>query len=155
MHLWGAAVHGAASNVEDFGGPEEDVRGEGAEAPRGGGQRADRPHGEAGDHLRVIDLYQSCPWLVTLLQDTQQTSGQAGEQCSLGVGTDTPALIPHGCHPGGNPGANLKSTPHRCHPILVAFVWELTEETIDLPLGCLQGGKVLAGTKMAGKPQQL
>jgi len=21
-----------------------------------------------------------------------------------------------------------------------AFVWELTEETIDLPLGCLQGG---------------
>ena len=31
-------------------------------------------------------------------------------------------------------------TPNRCHPILVAFVWELTKETIDLPLGCLQGG---------------
>ena len=43
-------------------------------------------------------------------------------------------------HPGGNPGANLKSFSHRCHPILVAFVWELTKETIDLPLGCLQGG---------------
>ena len=43
-------------------------------------------------------------------------------------------------HPGGNPGANLKSICHRCHPILVAFVWELTKETIDLPLGCLQGG---------------
>jgi len=43
-------------------------------------------------------------------------------------------------HPGGNPGANLKSISHRCHPILVAFVWELTKETIDLPLGCLQGG---------------
>ena len=42
-------------------------------------------------------------------------------------------------HPGGNPGANLKSISRRCHPILVAFVWELTEETIDLPLGCLQG----------------
>jgi len=27
-----------------------------------------------------------------------------------------------------------------CHPILVAFVWELTKDTIDLPLGCLQGG---------------
>ena len=25
-------------------------------------------------------------------------------------------------HPGGNPGANLKSISHRCHPILVAFV---------------------------------
>ena len=43
-------------------------------------------------------------------------------------------------HPGGNPGANLKSISHRFHPILVAFVWELTKETIDLPLGCLQGG---------------
>jgi len=44
-------------------------------------------------------------------------------------------------HPGGNPGANLKSISHRCHPILVAFVWELTKETIHLPLGCLQGGE--------------
>ena len=42
--------------------------------------------------------------------------------------------------PGGNPGANRKSISHRCHPILVAFVWELTKETINLPLGCLQGG---------------
>ena len=47
-------------------------------------------------------------------------------------------------HPGGNPGANLKSISHRCHPILVAFVWQLTKETINLPLGCLsclQGGE--------------
>jgi len=29
--------------------------------------------------------------------------------------------------PGGNPVAKLKSISHRCHPILVAFVWELTE----------------------------
>jgi len=42
--------------------------------------------------------------------------------------------------PGGNPGANIKSISHRCHPILVAFVWELTKETIYLPMGCLQGG---------------
>jgi len=45
-------------------------------------------------------------------------------------------------HPGGNPGANLKSISHRCHPILVV---ELTKETIDLPLGCLQGGDPEAG----------
>jgi len=44
-------------------------------------------------------------------------------------------------HPGGNPGANLKSISHRCHPILVAFVWKLTKETIHLPQGCLQGGQ--------------
>ena len=43
-------------------------------------------------------------------------------------------------HPGGNPVANLKSISHRCYLFEVAFVWELTEETIDLPLGCLQGG---------------
>ena len=43
-------------------------------------------------------------------------------------------------HPGGNPGANLESISHRCRPILVAFVLELSKETIDLSLGCLQGG---------------
>ena len=43
-------------------------------------------------------------------------------------------------HPGGNPGANLKSISHRCYLFEVAFVWELTNETIVLPLGCLQGG---------------
>jgi hypothetical protein len=43
-------------------------------------------------------------------------------------------------HPGGNPGANLKSISHRCHPILVVFVWKLIKETMDLPLGCLQAG---------------
>ena len=58
---------------------------------------------------------------------------------------DGPCLHPQHCtlsasHPGGNPGANLKSISHKCHPILVAFVWELAKETIHFPLGCLQGG---------------
>ena len=43
-------------------------------------------------------------------------------------------------HPGVELGANLKSISHRCHLLEVAFVWDLTEETINLPLGCLQGG---------------
>ena len=43
-------------------------------------------------------------------------------------------------HPGVELGANLKSISHRCHLFEVAFVWELTKETIHLPLGCLQGG---------------
>jgi len=47
-------------------------------------------------------------------------------------------------HPGGNPGANLRSISHRCYLFEVAFVWELTKETINLPLGCLQGGDVHA-----------
>ena len=51
-----------------------------------------------------------------------------------------------GSHPGGNPGANLKSISHKCHLFEVAFVWELTKETIHLPLGCLQGGMPTAAT---------
>ena len=43
-------------------------------------------------------------------------------------------------HPGGNPGANLKSISHRCYLREVAFEWELAEETIYLTLGCLLGG---------------
>ena len=45
----------------------------------------------------------------------------------------------HGGHPGGNPGGNLKLISHICHPFLVALVWVLTKDTINLPLGCLQG----------------
>jgi len=43
-------------------------------------------------------------------------------------------------HPGVELRANLKSISHSCHLFEVVFVWELTKETIDLPLGCLQGG---------------
>ena len=54
----------------------------------------------------------------------------------------TPALVltRWSCHPGGNPGANPKSTSHKCFLFKVASVGELTKETIYLPLGCLQGG---------------
>jgi len=48
--------------------------------------------------------------------------------------------LPPGYHPGVKLRANLKSISHRCHLFEVAFVWELTKETIHLPLGCLQGG---------------
>jgi hypothetical protein len=36
-------------------------------------------------------------------------------------------------HPGGNPGANLKSISHICYLREVAFEWEGTEETIYCP----------------------
>ena len=51
-------------------------------------------------------------------------------------------------HPGGNPGENVKSISHRCYLREVAFEWELTKETICLPLGCLQGG--FGGEKEVG-----
>ena len=56
--------------------------------------------------------------------------------------------VPSALHPGGNPGANLKSITHRCYLILVAFVWELTKETIYLPLGYLKGGPSHPGPRM-------
>ena len=43
-------------------------------------------------------------------------------------------------HPGVELRANLKSISHRFHLFGVAFVWKLTKETINLLLGCLQGG---------------
>ena len=42
-------------------------------------------------------------------------------------------------HPGSNPGANLKSISHRCHPILVAFVWESTKVTTNIAPGLPPG----------------
>ena len=63
-----------------------------------------------------------------------------GGRCFLSRGTrlSTAAALDH---PGGNPGAKLKSISHRCYLREEAFeLEELTKETIYLPLGCLQGG---------------
>ena len=81
----------------------------------------------------------------TALKEVEAEHGKDGTDQGTDAGGSAEAevigafLSPH--HPGGNPRANLKSFSHRCHPILVAFLWDLTEETIDLPLGCLQGGE--------------
>ena len=45
-------------------------------------------------------------------------------------------------HPGVELRANLKSISQKCHFFEAAFKWELTKETIYLPLGRLQGGRV-------------
>jgi len=93
--------------------------------------------------------------MCTTIHTVQSTSRRFGYASRRATGSASPGrspqpetlnpLQPAGAvplehHPGDNLGANLKSISHRCHPILVAFVWELTKETIDLPLGCLQGG---------------
>ena len=52
-------------------------------------------------------------------------------------------------HPGGDPRENLKSISHRCYLFEVAFAWDLTQETIVLPLGCLQGGLAAAHSMRA------
>ena len=49
-------------------------------------------------------------------------------------------LITDTSHPGVELRANLMSISHRCHLFEVAFVWESINETIHMPLGCLQGG---------------
>ena len=54
-----------------------------------------------------------------------------------------------------NPGANRNPISHLCKPILVAFVWELTKETINLPLGCFQGGvEEVTGPSSRGRGAQ-
>ena len=101
----------------------------------------------------VLPLPRSC-WL-TILKLTcwvrgthslslQRESDRAHHLVEL-IQTDTGLqvllfLSPAHNHPGGNPGANLRSISHRCCLREVAFEWELTKETIYSPLGCLQGG---------------
>ena len=41
--------------------------------------------------------------------------------------------------PGVELRAKLKYISHKCHLFEMTFVWELTKETIHLPVGCLQG----------------
>ena len=57
----------------------------------------------------------------------------------------TVSLTPH---PGVELKANLKSISHRCLLFEVAFVWELTKESIHLPRGCLQGGWIAKDTQV-------
>ena len=46
-------------------------------------------------------------------------------------------------------GQIFSQLPYKCYLEEEAFVWELTQETIVLPLGCLQGGvKFLAHTPL-------
>jgi len=107
---------------------------------------------EAGSYLRRIDscitqLKARGPSRTCNESKEEEVQGGAhqrrcgGRSACPGVQAP-PSPPPHAREhsPGGNPGANLTSISHRCHPILVAFVWELSQETIDLPLGCLQGG---------------
>ena len=54
---------------------------------------------------------------------------------------DVPVFIP--AHHVGNPGANTKSISHIFYLLEVAFVWELTKETIVFPLGLPQERNVL------------
>jgi len=58
-------------------------------------------------------------------------------------GVDFWNCIPSGLvyHPGVEWRANFKSISHRCHLFEVAFAWELTEETIHLPLGAIRKQK--------------
>ena len=53
-------------------------------------------------------------------------------------------------HPGVELRENLESISHRCYLREVAFVWELTKETIFLPPGCLQGGLPGRGRQWVG-----
>jgi len=66
--------------------------------------------------------------------------------CMRGGGSCTAGLWRlMACHPGVELRANLEAISHKCHLFEVAFVWELTQGTIHLPLSCLQGGVAAAG----------
>jgi len=72
-----------------------------------------------------------------------------------GIRTRAIARATKTLHPGVELRANLKSISHKCHLYEVVFVWELTKETIHLPLGCLQGASTKAKVVMPALTRQL
>ena len=69
----------------------------------------------------MVRAFRQIPFGSTLLP------GQ-GERHAGGAATDT--MNGTMCHPGGNPGVNLKSISHRCCLREETFEWELTKEII-------------------------
>jgi len=73
-----------------------------------------------------------------------EPSAEAGEEVGEeveeeeSVADEEPAVVKVTTQPRGK--SYLESISHRCYLFEVAFVWELTKETISLPLGCLQRG---------------
>ena len=91
----------------------------GEERGRGGGEREFRPPPPPYTCPRRARRHRPCE----RRHQTWRTSRARSGGPSVAPRKNTSA----GPHPGGNPEANLKSISHRCHPILVAFVWELTK----------------------------
>jgi len=60
----------------------------------------------------------------------KETFKICGAVCAGGSGSCRLSMCGTLNRPGGKPGENLKSISHRCHPLLVVFVWELTKEII-------------------------
>jgi len=94
----------------------------------------------------IFDVRSTLAARRTRLATTTLEAAQSGHVSQIPVDALTPSIIlawtlrHTALHPGGETGANFKSVSHRCHPILVAFVWNLTKEIVNLPQGCLQGG---------------
>ena len=57
-----------------------------------------------------------------------------------------PTRIAQRDHSGGNPGINIKAISHRYYLFEVRSVYELTKETIGLPLGCLRAERNVSWT---------
>ena len=69
-----------------------------------------------------------------------ELEGGFGGLCVLGLGLTTLEVTL---------GRIVSQISHIYHPILVAVEWELTKETIKLPLGCLQGGQSLSAGRVS------
>jgi len=133
----------------------------GAGAPGGSGGKTGRSQGapRGGDRYAASEALQ-LPIIrraLLITSDMPCTRSCSSPPSSRKHTVPAPGLsavmISH-LHPGGNPGVNIKSISHRCHPILVAC--DLTKETIDLPLGFLRAAlDVLSSLSPAGKYRAL
>ena len=81
---------------------------------------------------------------------TENTVAYEGEALHTSLDQDAVAEDLEGDHSGVDLRADLKSISHRCHRFEVVCVWELTKETVHLPLGCLQGGVWILKDRQSG-----
>ena len=89
---------------------------------------------------QICQLHALCrPKILLVVQNNRRTHSifPTGQRRVVG---GPEALIPN--HHGVELRANLQSISHKCHLEEVAFVWEWTKETNDLPLGCLAGASL-------------
>jgi len=88
----------------------------------------------------------ACWWVLPVTKSPSISHARCGSHAGCGLhpaGRAASTQVSRRDHPGVELRANLKSISHRCHLFEVAIVWELTKETIVMPMGCLQGGETL------------
>ena len=90
--------------------------------------------------MQISDTQRPPAHLTLISSDTQPCSGPCLPTQRTPKDFVNNPSVGNQYHPGVELRTNRRSISRRCHLFEVAFVCNLTDETIQLPPGCLQGG---------------